>query len=233
MNHLKGICNGLMILVFTTIGFAQKQHAMDKAAVHGMLLFGESQIYASHLPMFHSPHQYQVILELELESSLLKVFKADQKLNHGQATYTIEPEKFILPEMIKSPKAFKVNLYRGHFERGGVKLASEKIITIKNVIYFKPFELENPRMTQSQYLVFGNSKEQFMVHIISNRPDFDHLVKISTVSNGSFSDTLVLNRVENQLTDIGGNTISVPNLKNETRSISILRQLYLEFSDLK
>jgi hypothetical protein len=29
---------------------------------HGMLLFGEETLYLSHLPMFMSPHNFQVIL---------------------------------------------------------------------------------------------------------------------------------------------------------------------------
>ena len=39
----------------------------DVPTTHGMLLFGNETVYASHLPMFHSPHDYQLILELDLE----------------------------------------------------------------------------------------------------------------------------------------------------------------------
>ena len=52
---------------------AQQGHhisATDKTSVHGMLIFGKEKIYASHLPLFHPPHDYQIILELELNSYL-------------------------------------------------------------------------------------------------------------------------------------------------------------------
>jgi hypothetical protein len=34
----------------------------DTTGVHGMLLFGEDVVYLSHLPMFMSPHNFQVLL---------------------------------------------------------------------------------------------------------------------------------------------------------------------------
>mgnify|MGYP003693773227 CR=1 FL=1 len=33
---------------------------------HGMLLFGDETLYLSHLPMFMSPHNFQVILAVTL-----------------------------------------------------------------------------------------------------------------------------------------------------------------------
>jgi hypothetical protein len=39
----------------------------DAPAVHGMVLFGGKQAaYVSHLPMFHAPHDRQLILKVAL-----------------------------------------------------------------------------------------------------------------------------------------------------------------------
>lgn len=55
----------LLLLVFsaTVKSTAQQGHPISatyKTSVHGMLIFGKEKIYASHLPMFHPPHDYQV-----------------------------------------------------------------------------------------------------------------------------------------------------------------------------
>jgi hypothetical protein len=38
----------------------------EHPAVHGMLMVGEARVLMSHLPMFHAPHDYQIILETSL-----------------------------------------------------------------------------------------------------------------------------------------------------------------------
>jgi hypothetical protein len=38
----------------------------DEPATHGMAVIGQKSVFLSHLPMFGSPHDYQVIVEAEL-----------------------------------------------------------------------------------------------------------------------------------------------------------------------
>ena len=55
----------------------------DHAAVHGMLMVGEDRSLMSHLPMFHSPHDYQLLLEVNLSapgSDPLKTYLDDRRL---------------------------------------------------------------------------------------------------------------------------------------------------------
>lgn len=66
--------------------------------------------------MFHSQHDYQIILELELSKSDKQEYVLDKKKNPNYTTYILEQEKFILPDMVNNPKPFKIKLYRGHFE---------------------------------------------------------------------------------------------------------------------
>jgi hypothetical protein len=40
----------------------------EHPAVHGMLMVGEARVLMSHLPMFHAPHDQQIILETSLSA---------------------------------------------------------------------------------------------------------------------------------------------------------------------
>jgi len=159
---------------------AQHNHSSDKPSVHGMTIMGTDKIYASHLPMFRSPHDYQIILELQLPPAAQKTYLETLKANPTEVLYTIEPEVFVLPTMVQATKKFKANFYKGHFERGGIKFLENVEVTISQVIYFKQFNPKATKPAQLQYILFGNEKEQFLAHQITSRPDFDEnlIVKI-------------------------------------------------------
>jgi hypothetical protein len=225
----------LMLFVICFQVFAQHEnHSMssDKPSTHGMLLFGTDKVYVSHLPMFHSPHDYQIILEIELSKSDKQKYVWDKNKNPNYTTYTIEPEKFVLPDMINNPKDFKVNLYRGHFERGGIEILKNITVKIVQVISFKKFNPEGTKAKTTNFILFGNEKEQFLAHEITNKPDFEQIVEVKTnlslfVKKEKFA-IVTLNSSENNPIGISSNEVLV----NE-KPIVLLKQLYLEFDDLK
>jgi hypothetical protein len=151
----------------------------DAPAVHGMLLFGTERIYASHLPMFHSPHDYQIILEVELDEKQKKIYLQSRTKFPNETVYTIEPEKFSIPKFMENTHPIKVNVYRGHFERGGTKIMDSVTMNIVHIIHFKQFDPYAAHKKIMNFLVFGNKKEQFMAHEISASPDFDQIIKIN------------------------------------------------------
>ena len=56
----------------------------EKPNFHGMVLVGEKRPYLYHLPMFHSPHDYQAIFEVSLTSDdadLLPEYRRDRADN--------------------------------------------------------------------------------------------------------------------------------------------------------
>lgn len=229
----------IIIIFYFGLTFAQEHHTkemQDKPSTHGMLLFGKENIYASHLPMFHSPHDYQIVLELELDSITKTLFTTDQEKNPEFATYTIEPETFVLPEMISNPRIFKANLYRGHFERGGIKIASEITIRIKKVIYNSKFNSKEKRATNTNFILFGNQKEQFIIHQITNKPDFDQIIQVKTTLNNSLDnkkfELITLNKSSNEPIGVSGNEVETAS-NTYKPNIFLLKQLYLEFEDLK
>jgi hypothetical protein len=217
-----------------TFALAQHNHgaiSTDKPSVHGMLIFGTDKIYASHLAMFHAPHNYQIIIEVVLDKATKRKFLADQKAHPEFTTYTIEPEKFVLPDMISKQGSFKANLYRGHFERGGVKIADSILVKIVAIVYFRNLDLTESKLSTSNFIVFGGSKEQFMVHQISHQPDFEQILQVKVILEKNKTE-IVNCGTSNHPIGISGNTITVK-INNKDSDITLLKQLYLEFDDLK
>ena len=96
--------------------------------VHGMLLFGEDALYLSHLPMFQSPHNFQVILEAGFDDAAAQVLRADRETSGQDLYYTFEPAKFHITELDPggdgpARSSIEGTIYRGHFERGGQPIA--------------------------------------------------------------------------------------------------------------
>jgi hypothetical protein len=150
----------------------------DHASVHGMLVVGHERVYLSHLPMFHSPHDYQVIAEAVLPPDALSVYLRDRAAHPEQKVYTLVPEPFVLPDMIAYPHPFSADLYRGHFEREGIVIARRISVRISHVIYSQQFDPGASHPAHLRYLAFGDpSGEQFLAHLITAKPDFDQVIE--------------------------------------------------------
>ncbi len=232
----------LLLLAFILLALAPTEaDAVDNPAIHGMLVVGRNALYLSHLPMFHAPHDYQVIFEAEASPELRKAYQDDLKLHPEQRLYTLEPqEKFVLPEMVQAPRPFAAKIYRGHFERGGTALETGKI-EIKKIIFYKQFDGSAIKPKVASYLFFGRGSDLFLAHLITATPDFDQVLSVSVEKSAA------LKRLDEQ--NFVRLTIpSSPNEKPRPESKSVtaaledapalqiklrdLRQHYLEFDDL-
>lgn len=211
----------------------------EPAAIHGMVVFGKQKIYASHLPMYHSPHDYQVIFELNIDSVSTSSLEEDQRKHPNDITYTLEPEPFVLTDMINHPFAFKAKLFRGHFERGGYEIADNVIVNVEKVVYAKKLEDISlspvfPPANGTSYILFGNEIEQFAAHKITSHPNFDHIAQINFKKDMAYNWVGVVDENNDFVPDIGGNTIQVRvSDRGAKASFTWLKQIYLEFTDLK
>jgi hypothetical protein len=213
------------------------QHHPDKPAIHGMLLKGRGTIYASHLPMFHSPHDYQIILKLKFDDAANQRYLQDRKVHTEEPVYTIEPEVFVLPEMVNRTKKFKAKVYRGHFERKGVMIAEDVHVTIEQVIYFKHFKDDERKPVHLKYILFGNDKEQFLAHQISASPDFDEVLAMKIEKD----KTDMLKKSPYKIIEFDENDIRTPfswntnSIEVDSKKIKFTdhKTLYLEFGDLE
>ncbi|MEK7356994.1 MAG: hypothetical protein AAB250_11125 [Bdellovibrionota bacterium] len=169
-----------LVLVLTLSLIANAQHAHhppthDRPSVHGMALFGKSKIYVNHLAMFHAPHNYQVIFEVEVsDPTAYETLRASTE--QAGEVMTIVPEAFSLSQMIASPASFKASVYTGHFERGGTESIAEMTFKITKVVYSKKLPALPTRATQ---IYFGEGNEKYVAHRILHAPDVDKIVRLS------------------------------------------------------
>jgi hypothetical protein len=217
-----------LILFFITIfsQFTIAQHQHDPASVHGMLLFGKKNFYFSHLPMFHKPHDYQVIFEVEMSEEAMLAYQKSLEEDLEETVYTIVPEKFILPEMVKNPKIFKFDLFKGHFERGGSFLIGGTAM-IKEIHFFKKFS-KDLNQVKNQYIIIGKQGEYFLVHEITTKPDFDLVAEISIPSNMIVVSGQKLKLAENFIDSVLPEEV----FKMQEFEFTFHKKLYLETQDL-
>lgn len=150
----------------------------DPPNTHGMLVVGTDVVYLSHLPMFHVPHNYQLIFEAGLPDDVLADYRADAQ-RHADQIYTLVPtQRWVLPETIREEASFTADLYRGHFERGGTPIKQGIPVAVKRIVQFRRFE---PSCTPApeQWIGFGRGSEHFLAHRLKGPPDLDQVVQVS------------------------------------------------------
>lgn len=149
---------------------------------HGMALFGgKDALYASHLPMFHAPHDYQVVLQVHVADPKLDA-ALRQRLDGKAALWTIDPEKFELDRLAPNAAApvreFKADLVDGHFERGGKTQYAGATVVVDKVLVFRKLSADAAKRDSARYVQLGSGKQRYLVKEIDSRPDFDHIVAV-------------------------------------------------------
>lgn len=149
---------------------------------HGMAVFGGREgLYASHLPMFHVPHDSQLVLRFHLADA-----KADKALRETLAReprlWTFDPEPFDLLRFAtghqKPLREFKARFFEGHFERGGKPQAREQRVVVDEVLLFRRLSAAPREAARGSYRLIGKGDEWFAFKTIDRRPDFDHIVRL-------------------------------------------------------
>lgn len=161
----------------------------DTTGIHGMLLFGgQEALYLSHLPMFASPHNFQVILEVGFPGAVRDTLLSDQQAA-GDDIHTFVPEPFPIIDLQgqggKDPvrSSMQGTIFRGHFERGGKPIVEDVVAAVRNVVYFIELDVAAKRGEDwgLSYLCFGRPGRLYLAHTIRARPDFDHVVSARMV----------------------------------------------------
>ena len=161
---------------------------------HGMALFGGSGgLYASHLPMFHAPHDYQVVLQLHVANPAIDA-ALRKRLNGKTALWTIAPEQFELdrltPQAARPLKQFKADLVLGHFEQGGQTQYAATVVVDK-VLMFRQLSPAPKTSASARYVQIGSGRQRFLVKEIDSRPDYDHIVAYDAAA-GAASDAITI-----------------------------------------
>lgn len=174
------------------------KHPPHPPATHNMLVVGEETVYLSHLPMFQEegqppmPHRYQAILEVTFAKQ--DGYVKDRREHRTTNIYTLNPEEFVLPELVSSDPQRKPlssfrgkEIVRGHLEKGGVPILQDVEVSVKRVIHFREFDPKAKKPPQLEYLLFGKGQELFLAHLITAPPDFDQILAVK-VTDHEFSD---------------------------------------------
>lgn len=147
---------------------------------HGMAVFGDGeQLFASHLPMFHPPHDHQLVMQIRLGDAAIDA-QLRATLAHEPTLWTIDPEPFALRELWLGERTqFQAKLFRGHFERGGALVEKQVQVQIVRVLEHHALAPSSSQAClQGAYRVLDGQKNAFLFKQIRCTPDFDHLVRI-------------------------------------------------------
>ena len=155
----------------------------DRPSTHGMLVFGRARVFLSHLPMSRTPHDYQLVFEAGLPAAVLAQYRSDAAA-HPAELYTLEPaSQWVLPNTITRDTMFLAHLYRGHFERGGVRIAADIPVTVRQVVMFRRF-VPNDSVRPSAWFGVGSGRERFLVHRVAGLGDVDQVVQLCSDASG-------------------------------------------------
>jgi hypothetical protein len=149
---------------------------------HGMVVFGgRDALYASHLGMFHSPHDTQLVLRFHLANPRQdRALRA--RLGGKPALWTLAPEKFALARLAPAAALplhhFQADLVQGHFEQGGTIKFPRATITVDEVLLYRPLVGRPQAHDHAQYMQIGTGSKRYLVKLIDSRPDFDHIIAV-------------------------------------------------------
>ena len=144
--------------------------------VHGMVLMSKSStIFASHLPMYHKPHNVQLVYKLEVKDFNLVQVVRDNEL------VTVKPKPFNLQRLMRGEKVtVNAELYIGHFERDGMKVYDNITLVFDKQLYMRELSDIKPSSNEQEYDVISyNSKaDRLYIHRLQQAPSFDHIIHI-------------------------------------------------------
>jgi hypothetical protein len=174
-----GACNGPTP---TASAPAADHHRHPGPAVHGMVLFGQDRLYASHVPMFSAPHDWQALLEVELAhptldaTALFHALSTDGK----QALVTLRPKPFVLPDLLTGQlTSFVATMYRGNFEAGGTVVATDVTVRVKKVVQAAQLSRRTSALAALTYFILpGSTNAAYLAHEITAPDNFDDLVQV-------------------------------------------------------
>ena len=155
---------------------------------HGMVLFTDgAELYASHLPLYYSPHDYQLIYAVgSLHKAKLIAYLIAGSASHSNMV-TLLPENFDLNKLVDGEKfSIPAQFYKGHFERGGTKWLGKSELTFEKLLFKRPLvkQYKPPHSDEDSAKDALNEKwtrisfgdKHLYIHHIGERPSFDALI---------------------------------------------------------
>ena len=192
-----------LVLVIAQNAWAHEATHHSRVGFHGMVLFTDgAALYASHLPLYVTPHDYQLIYRIESDNKhrLIEYLQRDKQAPYESNMVTLLPEKFDLNRLInRESLSLKTQFYRGHFERGGTTWSTMEEVHFVEPIYIRQLKFAQqtqlPLKSDWQALplssVYSSQKPEktLYIHKIQSAPSFDALILANgcegDINNGS------------------------------------------------
>ncbi|MFC3649437.1 hypothetical protein ACFOOH_20735 [Planctobacterium marinum] len=192
---------------------------------HGMVLFSDGdRLFASHLPLYQAPHDYQLIYEVELQSQeklIAQLISGEQTEEH---MLTLLPEHFDLNKLIEGESiTLNATVFKGHFERGGKPWLSEQEVFFKKPLYRRQLTgnvSANAEPNQWHSILLSEQRLLF-VHLIGPAPSFDAIYLAEQCQLKESAKTSIEYSFENA------------ELVANFRQCHSQKALYVEFQDFK
>ncbi|SEK41446.1 hypothetical protein SAMN05216262_101302 [Colwellia chukchiensis] len=144
--------------------------------VHGMVLMNiSSTIFAYHLPLYHKPHDVQLMYKLKVQDLALVQLVRDNKM------VTIKPKPFNLQRLMRGENiALSADVYLGHFERDGSLVYEDMTLHFAEQVYMRKLDDIAPASNVQAYdAVTLQNSGQIFIHQLQAPPSFDHLIYIN------------------------------------------------------
>lgn len=147
--------------------------AHGRMGVHGMVMFGEKSLFLSHIPMFHAPHDQQLIVEAAVDPGSTGV-----PASFSDGLYTFAPQPFSLDDLRTGAlKQIRGDIHAGNFEDGGRKIAGGVALSIVRVVFARGLHDADPQPARLGYLALGSGDDAYVIHRIAGAPSFDQLAR--------------------------------------------------------
>ncbi len=249
---------GALLTVLAAQSIANELSVTEHHGSHGMLIFGDADgLFASHLPMYHRPHNVQVVFRFHFSDTVVDNAVKSEVTDTGKkagAIWTILPEPFDLmrlnPRHESTLRRLSVAVTDGHFERGGTLRFANADLVVEEVLTFRPLETQTyalvARPTLRYCVVASNPSSvnslatvAFLVKQLGRRPEADHVVQVmggKRLSSGCIdlhNPASTLFASETQLLDaLSGSDLLTTSSALDLSTMRI-RTLYLELEELE
>ena len=216
----------MVALVLTLVAHAEDSTSATSYGVHGMALFGgKDALFASHLPMFHAPHDQQIILQIEILDPAVQ-HSVSMELERRPELWTLNPEPFALDALWQTGtplREFNAEIIQGHFERGGSsRFKSAKIRVVQVAFHTQLSANSSAHKGYATYQLLHVGTTNFLFKHIIARPDFDHIVKIASALA---TDSLQVETMPDMATREA--------ILKQVLGAQFLQSVYLDDADLK
>jgi plastocyanin len=167
----------------------------ESLGIHSMLITGQdpNQIFGHHYALFNNPnHSYHVTIEAMIDEPSPRAIYAKWRKDNPESRATIDPEVFLLGEI--KPGRPTRDSFMAKFSEYPNKPPAEEVqwgtvipglenvrIKILRIIQFRAFDPDAKYPERMTYQLYGNPKEVFLAHEVTEGPSFQQVVQLKDV----------------------------------------------------